>query len=145
MDERPYLVISADCHAGQPTEFYRPYLEEKYLPAFDEFLKQRDVMEAQRKAAPKQENTDFVESWFKDNEEGLTGGWDASVRDRGLDGDGVAAEGLFPHSDAVVGCTAAPVRVGLGLGVEGSPPELQLAGARAYNRWLAELCQDSPE
>jgi predicted TIM-barrel fold metal-dependent hydrolase len=145
MDDRPYLVISADCHAGQPTEFYRPYLEERYLPAFDEFLRQRDAMEAQRKAAPKQENTEFVESWFKDNEEGLTGGWDASVRDRELDGDGVAAEVLFPDSDAVLGSTAAPFGAGLGLGVEGSDPELQLAGARAYNRWLADLCQDSPE
>ena len=147
MDNRPYLIVSSDTHAGQPTQFYRPYLEEKYLPAFDDFLKQRDTMEAMRAKAKesKPENEDFVDSWFKDNEEGLTGGWEASVRDRELDGDGVAAEVIFPDSDAVLGTTAAPFGAGLGLGVAGSDPELQLAGARAYNRWLAELCQDSPE
>ncbi len=34
----PYVVISADSHAGLPTEQYRQYLERKYWPAFDDFL-----------------------------------------------------------------------------------------------------------
>ncbi|HEX4432729.1 MAG TPA: amidohydrolase family protein [Frankiaceae bacterium] len=144
MNQRRYLVVSSDCHAGQPTEFYRPYLESKYLEAFDAFLKQRDQMQALRQSQ-KQENEEFVETWFGENEEGLTGGWEAGVRDRELDRDGVAAEVIFPDSDAVLGSTAAPFGAGLGLGGGGSDPELQLAGARAYNRWLAELCQDSPE
>ena len=33
-----YLVISSDCHAGLACEDYRPYLEERFSPAFDEFL-----------------------------------------------------------------------------------------------------------
>ena len=148
MDNRPYVIVSSDTHAGQPTEFYRPYLEEKYLPAFDDFLAEREQMEAlRRKAAEvaKPENEEFVSSWFEDNEEGLKGGWEASVRDRELDGDGVAAEVIYPDSDAVLGSTAAPFGAGLGLGNADSDPELQFAGARAYNRWLAELCQDSPD
>ncbi len=36
--EKPYTVISADSHAGLPTEQYRGYLEQKYWPQFDEFL-----------------------------------------------------------------------------------------------------------
>ena len=35
---------------------------------------------------------------------------------------------------------------GAGLGLTGDiDPELGLAGAQAHNRWLAELCRDSPE
>ena len=36
--EDAYMVISADSHAGLPTEQYREYLEQKYWPQFDEFL-----------------------------------------------------------------------------------------------------------
>ena len=38
----PYIVISADAHAGLPTPLYRDYLEKKYWPQFDEFLASRD-------------------------------------------------------------------------------------------------------
>jgi hypothetical protein len=38
--EDPYLVVSSDCHAGLPTEQYRPYLESAHHRAFDEFLAQ---------------------------------------------------------------------------------------------------------
>jgi predicted TIM-barrel fold metal-dependent hydrolase len=51
---------------------------------------------------------------------------------------------IFPDADAVTGGTAAPF--GAGLGLSGAiDPDLALAGARAHNRWLAELCHDSPE
>ena len=34
MAER-YLIVSSDCHAGLPCEEYRPFLDAKYLGAFD--------------------------------------------------------------------------------------------------------------
>ena len=34
----PYLIISSDCHAGLPTEEYRPYLEARFHRGFDGFL-----------------------------------------------------------------------------------------------------------
>ena len=137
-----YTIISADCHAGLPNEQYRPYLDPEYVEAFDQFLTQRKAMEAELIKAGLR-NEEFAEEWERENHEGLMGGWDASARDRELDAAGVAGEVVFPDSDAVSGGASAPF--GAGLGSSGQvPPELLMAGARAHNRWLAELCATSP-
>ncbi|MBT2405859.1 MULTISPECIES: amidohydrolase family protein [unclassified Streptomyces] len=141
--EDPYLIISSDCHAGLPTERYRPYLDSRFHPQFDEFLGQRD---ARREEATRLgvRNEAFAEKWFHDHEEGLKGGWDTTQRLKELDGDGVAAEVVFPDADAVDSQTAAPFGVGLGLSGD-QDPELGMAGAQAHNRWLAEFVSQNPE
>jgi len=60
-----------------------------------------------------------------------------------LDGDGIAGEVIFP--DGITEMNMPPFGAGLGLPTEGIDPELQWAGARAHNRWLAEFCQMAPE
>ena len=40
----PYLVISADCHAGLPNEQYRAYLDPEYREQFDAHLAERTRM-----------------------------------------------------------------------------------------------------
>jgi predicted TIM-barrel fold metal-dependent hydrolase len=137
-----YLVISADCHAGLPNEQYREWLDPQYRDAFDDALESRArQMELASRGFL---NDDFAKKWHEDNEEGLRGGWDASRRDKELDADGVAAEVVFPDADAVSAGASAPFGAGLGASAD-SPPELLMAGARAHNRWLAELCKESPE
>jgi predicted TIM-barrel fold metal-dependent hydrolase len=138
--EERYLVISADCHAGLPCEDYRPYLEQKYLRAFDEFLAERRAMREQRLA----DSAEFVTHWEEENAQGLTGAYDPAQRDRELDGDGVAGEVLFPDADAVTGSASPPFGAGLSA-ADIQDPELAFAGARAHNRFLAELCAHSPE
>lgn len=140
MEDR-YLVISADCHAGLPNEQYRPYLEPKHREAFDTYLAER---EEKRRQFQIMGNKQFEDEWFSENEEGLRGGWDAARRDRELDADGVVGEVIFPDADAVVGGASAPFGAGLGMSAS-QDPELLMAGAAAHNRWLAELCSDSPE
>lgn len=142
-DTDVYTVISADAHAGLPTEQYRDYLEKKYWPQFDEFLSERGarVEEIHRMGTSSEE---FAKQWFEENEEGLEGGWDAERRNKEMDNDGITAEVIFPDADAVESRTCAPFGVGLGLSGD-IDPELGLAGSRAHNRWLAELCSDSPE
>jgi predicted TIM-barrel fold metal-dependent hydrolase len=139
----PYTVISADSHAGLPTELYRDYLERKYHPQFDEFLAGRATIaeEIHRMGTSSEE---FAKKWFAENEEGLEGGWDADRRNKEMDADGITAEVIYPDADAVESRTCAPFGTGLGLSGD-LDPELGLAGARAHNRWLAELCADSPE
>ena len=89
-------------------------------------------------------NEEFAKDWHEENEEGLRGGWDAARRDKELDADGVVGEIIFPDADSVSGGASAPF--GAGLGATGDTPgDLLLAGARAHNRWLAELCNESPE
>lgn len=139
----PYLIISSDCHAGLPTEEYRPYLDARFHRAFDEFLGQRDARRAEATRLGIR-NDAFAERWFREHEEGLRGGWDPAQRIKELDGDGVAAEVVFPDADAVDSGTAAPFGVGLGLSGD-HDPELGMAGARAHNRWLADFVSAHPE
>ena len=138
-----YLVISSDCHAGLPNAEYRPYLEPQYRDRLDAYLAEREeLMAAQRISV---DNEDFVKAWDEEAGEGLNGGWDVARRDKELDGDGVAGEIIFPDSDAVTGGAGAPFGAGLGMSSTLVEPELLFAGAKAHNRWLSELCKESPE
>ena len=95
---------------------------------------------------------EFQEEWFGRtrtaeslHEGGLRGGWDAPERDKELDADGVAGEVVFPGPDAVTGEHGRAVRRRPRPSAATSTPSSLLAGARAYNRWCAELCAHSPE
>jgi predicted TIM-barrel fold metal-dependent hydrolase len=138
---RPYLVISSDCHAGLPNAEYREWLDPEFRAPFDESLAARAAMDEEL-AGRGLRNEEFAEEWERDNAEGLRGGWDAARRDRELDADGVAGEVIFPDADAVTAGASAPFGAGLGTSTE-IPPALLMAGARAHNRWLAELCAAS--
>ena len=135
-----YIVISADGHAGLACEDYRPYLDARYQPAFEDFLAER---KAHRDEALKL-NYDYVMGWETENEEGLKGAYDPTIRDRELDTDGVAADVLFADADAVTGNASPPFGAGLMAGAI-EDPELAFAGARAHNRFLADMCSHSPE
>ena len=140
MSEDRYLIISADAHAGLPAEGYRPYLDAAYHPQFDEYLAERH---ANRDELLKM-NYDYIMGWETDNEEGLRGAWDIDQRDKELDADGVTAEVMFADADAITGMASPPFGAGLSAGAI-ADPELAFAGARAHNRFLAEMCSRSPE
>jgi len=135
-----YLIISADAHAGLPCEGYRPYLETKYHAAFDDYLAEREAHRDQLLTM----NYDYIMGWEIENEEGLRGAYDAHQRDKELDADGVAAEVMFADADAITGMASPPFGAGLSAG-EIQDPDLAFAGARAHNRFLAELCSHRPE
>src|SRR4051812_40949130 len=135
-----YVIVSSDCHAGLPCEEYRPYLDAKYHGQFDDFLAERT---ARREEALKF-NYDYIMHWESDNEEGLRGAFDPQQRDKELDADGVAGEVIFADADAITGMASPPFGAGLSAG-EIDDPDLAFAGARAHNRFLVDLCSDSPE
>jgi predicted TIM-barrel fold metal-dependent hydrolase len=137
-----YMVISADCHAGLPNEQYRQWLDPEFRDTFDQHLAARAAMEAEL-AERGLRNEEFAEEWEHENAEGLRGGWDASRRDEELNADGVVGEVIFPDADAVTGGASAPFGAGLGATAD-VPIDLLMAGAKAHNRWLAELCAESP-
>lgn len=135
-----YLIVSTDGHAGLPMEGYRDYLDSKYHKAFDDALPKQRAMT--RKAEESFLISDFNDKWRDGISDGLTGAWDGAVRNRVIDGDGVAAEVLFP--DGITEMNAPPFGAGLSLKPWGIEPELQWAGARAHNRWMAEFCAEEP-
>ncbi|MCH2170257.1 amidohydrolase [Myxococcota bacterium] len=136
-----YLVISSDCHAGLQPGDYRDYLDPQHREAFDVAL---PLQIAQMEESAKTFLVaDINEEWRKGRDEALTGAWDHDQRVRVLDADGVAGEIVFP--DGITEMNTPPFGAGLGLPTEGVDPELQWAGAKAHNRWLAELCEMAPE
>jgi predicted TIM-barrel fold metal-dependent hydrolase len=140
MGER-YLVISSDCHAGLPPERYRDFLDPQYREAFDAALPIQ--LEETRKAAKKFLVDEVNAQWRIGHEKALAGAWDHEQRVQVMDGDGIAGEVIFP--DGITEMNTPPFGAGLSLPTDGVVPELQWAGARAHNRWLAELCQMAPE
>ncbi len=136
-----YLVISSDCHAGLLPEKYRDYVDPQYREVFDIALpiQAEEVQKATKKFLVDEINTE----WRKGRERELSGAWDHDERIKVLDADGIAGEVIFP--DGITEMNMPPFGAGLSLPTEGIDPELQWAGARAHNRWLAEFCSLAPE
>ena len=135
-----YLVISSDGHAGLPPERYRDYLDPQYRDKFDVELA---AAIAERAGAEQAFLiSEFNNKWRAENAEGLDGAWDSAARNKVLDADGVAAEVLF--TDGITENNSPPFGADLGMRPFDADPELQWAGAQAFNRWLAEFCQDEP-
>ena len=137
-----HLVISSDCHAGLPPERYRDYLDPRYRELFDAALPVQ--LAETRKAAAKFLVDEVNAAWRKGREEELSGAWDHDRRNQVLDADGIAGEVLFP--DGITEMNMPPFGAGLSLPTDPPVvPELQWAGARAHNRWIAEFCQMAPD
>jgi predicted TIM-barrel fold metal-dependent hydrolase len=135
-----YLVVSTDGHAGLLPEKYRDYLDPQYRERFDATI---GAEIAARVAREKDFLIDeFNDKWRAGNNAKLAAAWDSDMRLEVIDADGVAAEVLFP--DGITERNAPPFGAGLGLRPYGVDPELQWAGARAHNRWIAEFCAASP-
>ena len=60
----PYIIVSADSHAGLPTAEYRGYLEKKFHPQFYEFLAEREQALEQSTMLGTR-NEDYAKKWFE--------------------------------------------------------------------------------
>ena len=138
-----YLIISSDSHAGLPLAQYRDWLDPKYQAAFDERLPEE--LAFRQWEVDTFLDKDFERDWKQGRvPEGIGGAWDSSVRERQLEADGIVAEVIFP--DGVTEMNTPPFQAGFTLPVgDAIDPELQWAGARAHNRWVAEFCRERPE
>ncbi len=134
------LTISSDCHAGLRPGEYREFVDPQHRQAYDDQVAEQV---AQFEAAAKSFMVDeFAEEWERGKEEGLTGAWDSERRNAALDADSVVGEVVFP--DGLTGGNSPPLGAGLGLRTD-CDPKLQLAGARAHNRWVTDFCSLAPE
>lgn len=135
-----YLIVSTDGHAGLLPEKYRDYVDPQYRDVFDVAVAEEIAMRAAREKDFLIK--DYNDKWRRGNEGKLAAAWDSDLRIEVIDDDGVAAEVLFP--DGITERNAPPFGAGLSLKPWGVEPELQWAGARAHNRWMAEFCQAQP-
>lgn len=143
-DER-YLLISADCHAAPRPQDSRSYLDPEWREAFDAWLaddagRQRRMEEHIGGMLFADETLGEFEDKEKVAEGGRDGGWDSARRLRELDADGVVGEVIFPNDEV----NPLPFDVGLMTYQYQQEPARWLAGCRAYNRWLADFCNDAP-
>jgi len=146
-DSSRLLIASADGHVGPPTAHYRPYLDPGYRERFDGFL--AGFRQRWSASEPTSVLDPAAWDWWKGNPRyeahGIASLSDPKLRLAEMDADGVAVEVLF--ADDQNENTAPWLGGGLiQVGIAGRhAPELRLAGARAYNRWLAEFCAVAPE
>jgi predicted TIM-barrel fold metal-dependent hydrolase len=117
-------IISVDGHVKASRSGYRDYIQNKHLEAYDESVKA-----AEEEGIPDAGNLN--------PEYGFDAQWDSKARWETLEGQGVVAEVLFPNGQ--------PFQVNRFEDVgRAANPELEAEGRRAYNRWLADFCAETP-
>jgi len=160
-DDR-YLLISGDGHVGPPLPGFASYFDPEHRDEFDRYWRARPSAALAEAAARGDRDalagflSAFIQATggsagaaarFSERAlEATLGLFDGATRDRFLDAEGIAGEILYgdgfvenqpPFSDIMESN-------GQIFGGKPWPFELQLAGARAYNRWLAAFCSDNP-
>ena len=160
------LIISSDCHAGALPSIYNEYLPSAYQAAAQtwwlEYVKEIVArqgtffdQEAIDELAEQTGDAGHYQAMMQtskgdhDDEALLAmlgdgtspfaprpGEWDMDVRIKELEADGIAGEIIFPQM--------APFGAGLLQYRRPVDPEHNLAGIRAYNRWLADFCNVNP-
>lgn len=136
-----FIVVSSDCHAGLPPEKYRDYLDPEYREVFDMALPIQ--IEMTEKAESSFLIKEINDEWRAPIEEQLKGVYDHDERIKVLDNDGIAGEVIFV--DGITEQNSPPFGASLGLPTKDVDPDLQWAGAKAHNRFLADLCSQAPE
>lgn len=117
-------IISVDGHVKASRAGYRDYIQKKYLEDYD-----ASVKEAEEGGIPDAGNLN--------PDYGFDAQWDSNARWQTLESQGVVAEVLFPNGQ--------PFQVNRFEDVgRAANPELESEGRRAYNRWLADFCAESP-
>jgi len=141
-----YLLISADCHAGPLPDQARGYISPKFRDAFDAWV--GDEAGKLRRRADHTGASIYGDEAIADfdvdvaNERGNTSGsWDSKRRLEEMNGDGIVAEVIFPGGSLE---TISPFDVGLMTYQYPQAPEIWFEGCRAYNRWLADFCAETP-
>ena len=119
----PYVLITADTHAGGSHAQYREYLDPGYRDAFDDWRGGYKNPSQEHYGSKKLRN------------------WDLEIRNNDQNSQGVVGEVVYPNTvppffrESIV--TAQPPRP--------EDYERALAGTRAHNRWLVDFCGEDPD
>lgn len=123
MSNEPYLLITADTHAGGSHAQYREYLDPEWREPFDAWRGGYKNPAQEHYGSKKMRN------------------WDLDIRTKDQNSQGVVGEVVFPNTvppfykKSIV--TAPPPKP--------EDYERALAGIRAHNRWLKDFCAQDPD
>ena len=137
LSHQPYLVITADSHAGAAPELYGPYLEQKWQSDYQGWLKQAEQL-AQIMRDVMGNRSIGVDG---DPDEVGWRNWDSGRRLAECEREGVVGEIVFPNTSPPF---APSMLSEFGEADLGSDYERRWAGIRAHNRWLADFCAEQP-
>ena len=131
------IIVSSDCHAGAQPETYREYLPEKFKAPADAWWAAFEAEQMKRIGTFfDQEAQEGYDKSAAVMAGGTAGEWDPAIRVRELEADGIVGEIVFPQM--------APFGAGLMQYRRAVPADENWAGLQAYNRWLADLCNENP-
>jgi predicted TIM-barrel fold metal-dependent hydrolase len=142
------LVVSADGHAVMPPDLWSEYLDPKYHEHLPQLVGENelwtwamtllnDLQLEPGPAVPGGSLDDFdTERRYRDG--GWTGAWDADMRLREMDREGVAAEFVFHGFFRAVDLF-------YNVSNFNYPPDVAEAGVRAYNRWAHDTFGAHPD
>jgi len=120
MSNDPYILITADTHAGGSHAQYREYLDPQYRETFDEWRGGYKNPSQEHYGSKKMRN------------------WDYDIRTADQNSQGVVGEVVFPN-------TVPPFyRKSIVTAHPPAPADFEncLAGIRAHNRWLKDFCAE---
>lgn len=142
------VLISADGHAGPPVADYRPYVEQSLLDDFDAFVIAREEWRRSRnRSMGLNPDGELVDALFGEEmveiygrqpaieSGGRAGVHDSDRRNAELEREGIVAEILFADFQ-----NSNEPPWGAAFPFPATTPDLRLAGARIFNRWLADFC-----
>jgi predicted TIM-barrel fold metal-dependent hydrolase len=142
------VLISADGHAGPPIADYRPYVERELLDDFDAFVVAREEWRrARNRSMGLNPDGELVDALFGEemvaiygkqpavDSGGRSGVHDSDRRNAELEREGIVAEVLFADFQ-----NSNEPPWGAAFPFPDTTPDLRLAGARIFNRWLADFC-----
>ena len=133
MDE--LIVVSVDSHATMPAEVWPEYLERPYHDYLPGLREDNELWTRVTGRFADQMFADPQVAAVVDDEgvytEGINGVWDPAIRLAEMDREGIAAEFVYYGDHRCV----TPL---VDTGSRPYPPELWLAGLRAWHRWAAD-------
>jgi predicted TIM-barrel fold metal-dependent hydrolase len=134
-NERNYVLVSTDGHAGADVLGYRPYLDSRWHDEFDAWAADfHDGWEVVDAGSPDSSRVGAASYLDPIN-------WDSPGRQATVEAQGIAAEVLFPN-------TAPPFYPSGVITAPGPTNEKEYArrwaGVQAHNRWMADFCADHP-
>ena len=130
-------IVSADSHGGLRPEDYRPYFDPEYRDYADELRAEQDawfeVIAPIVKPFP-DEVLEVIDPHDMIRSGAYSAAWDVDKRLEVFDAEGIAAAVVIYSSQEAICPFFSSKNIA-------RPADVRAAGARAYNRWLADFCQ----